>query len=368
MINIAEVKSIKGQRNIGNASLRAMAENARIDIDTPRPDEPHILSIDGQPIASLGSFSTTLGKAKARKTHHNTHQAAAFLRGTLGNLEAKLPPDKNNVIYFDTEQSGGEAWDAYQKIIKTAGRKHASKLKYYSLRAHTPEERVKIIDYIISTTSSVGVAFIDGIRDLVNNINDPTEATIATTALLRWTGEHHIHIFCTLHLNKADNNARGHLGTELINKSQTIINIEKAADEMPYSIVSFIDGRGQGFKEYALGYNSEGLPVNVNIEDIRPAKPGKAPIKPEGIPLNEHCNKLSKLFPIAGLQYIDLQKSIKEAFNIGMNKAAEFIKYYGEIDLIYKLNGHYEYKSPHQAKNFEHEEILPEKVNGKLPF
>lgn len=358
----------EGEFNNEYSDLQAMAEATRINVNTPRPNEPYILSIDGQPVASLGSFTLTTGKAKARKTHHNTQQAAAFLRGIAGNHTATLPEDKDIVIYFDTEQSGGEAWDAANKIIKTAGSTTADRLQYHSLRPYTPEQRVNFINYKITTTAGVGVVFIDGIRDLVNDINNPTEATQAATALLRWTGEYHIHIFCTLHLNKSDGNARGHLGTELVNKAQTIINIEKAADEMPYSVVSFIDGRGRGFNDYALGYDSEGQPVNVNIEDVRPAKPGKTPLTADSIPINEHCKKLEKVIPSAGLQYKELVDTIQEGYNIGMNKAKDFIKHFQETDLIYKANGHYKYRSPHQAKDFERDEILTAQINEKAPY
>lgn len=338
--------------NKGGAELEKMKSACLVDTTASRPNEPTILSIDGQPVASLGSFTTTLGKAKARKTHHNTHQAAAFLKGTLHNHNVTLPIGKEKVIYFDTEQSGGEAWDAAIKISKTAG-SNRENLIFYSLRQYTPEERTKFIDYIISTTPGLGIVFIDGIRDLVNNINDPNEATTALTALLRWSGEFQIHIFCTLHLNKSDNNARGHLGTELMNKSQTIINLEKVDDV--YSKVSFVDGRGRGFKEYALTYDDDGLPISLNIEDVeshKPAKSGPKTIEPTDTPLNTHHEKLLKIFKDCdGLTKKVLNGKVQTAYGISDKTARRFIAYFIDDSLIDQdNNGNLYFKPIHQAK------------------
>jgi hypothetical protein len=350
------------------AALQAMDPLVIIDTDKPRPKDESILSIDGQSTAALGGITTTLGKAKSRKTHYNTYQAAAFLRGSLGNHSTTLPEGKSIVLFFDTEQSEGEAYDAAKKIRDLAGC-NVDKLIYCSLRPYTPKQRRDYIDYKISHTVGVGVVFIDGVRDLVKNINDPNEATDALTDLLKWSGDFKIHIFCTLHLNKSDNNARGHLGTELINKSQTIINIEKSPDDLPYSIVSFVDGRGKGFKEYALGYDEKNLPITMDIDNIRPEKikPGKKACTPDGIKLNDHCKRLEKIIPIAGLKYSELSMAIMEGYGIKKTKTeSEFIPYLGqELGLLEKREGKYYYVSPHNAKDMSR---YKESVNDDLPF
>ena len=37
-----------------------------------------------------------------------------------------------------------------------------------------------------------------------------------------------LHIHCVLHLNKGDNNVRGHIGTEMSNKAETVLVISKS--------------------------------------------------------------------------------------------------------------------------------------------
>jgi hypothetical protein len=41
--------------------------------------------------------------------------------------------------------------------------------------------------------------------------------------LMQWTGEKNIRIQTVLHLNKGDDNARGHIGTELNNKAESLL-------------------------------------------------------------------------------------------------------------------------------------------------
>ena len=68
-----------------------------------------------------------------------------------------------------------------------------------------------IIRYAIYRTPDVGLVIIDGIRDLMHDINSSTEATKLVGDLMQWTGEQNIHFQTVLHLNKGDDNARGHI-------------------------------------------------------------------------------------------------------------------------------------------------------------
>ena len=55
--------------------------------------------------------------------------------------------------------------------------------------------------------------------------------------LLKWTEEKNIHVVTVLHQNKNDGNARGHLGSELVNKAETVLSVTKDSKEKDISIV-----------------------------------------------------------------------------------------------------------------------------------
>ena len=115
-----------------------------------------------------------------------------------------------------------------------------------------PEERRAIIRYAIYHTPDVGLVVIDGIRDLMHDINSSTEATKLVGDLMQWTGEQNIHIQTILHLNKGDDNARGHIGTELNNKAESVLLIAKDSVDTDRSIVSPAIIRSKAFHPFAF--------------------------------------------------------------------------------------------------------------------
>ena len=54
---------------------------------------------------------------------------------------------------------------------------------------------------------------------------------------MKWREENEIHIACVLHQNKNDTNARGHIGTELMNKSETVLSVTVDAADKAVSVV-----------------------------------------------------------------------------------------------------------------------------------
>ena len=98
---------------------------------------------------------------------------------------------------------------------------------FLMLREFTPVERRNIIDMALEDEPSIGFVVIDGVRDLISDINSPGESVNIINDLMRWTNVYNIHIHTVLHLNKSDDNTRGHIGTELNNKAETVLKVVK---------------------------------------------------------------------------------------------------------------------------------------------
>ena len=116
------------------------------------------------------------------------------------------------------------------RILRLAGLPtdvHPPLLEFLCLRGYATKERLRKIEEAIYDLDDLGLVVIDGIRDLAHDINSPGEATDLITKLMQWTDERRIHIHTVLHLNKGDDNTRGHLGTELNNKAETVLQITK---------------------------------------------------------------------------------------------------------------------------------------------
>jgi len=153
----------------------------------------------------------------------------------------------------------------------------------YFLRQFTPTERLAMIDHAINTKPDLGFVAIDGIRDLVNSINSEEEATKIASHLLKWTQEKNIHVITVLHQNKGDLNARGHLGTELINKAETVLSVSLDPTDKNISVVETEFSRDKSPETFAFTVNDMGLPEILEewIPQTSGKKTGKEPSSDE---------------------------------------------------------------------------------------
>lgn len=189
-------------------------------------------------LGTLGNFSVLIGKAKSRKSFLIVILVFIALSNKIwGKIRGCLPENKKAVLYIDTEQSRYHVQKAVKRICKLLGQQVPINLTVYGFRSLEPSERLKAIEHLIYNTPNLGLLVIDGIKDLINSINDESEATMIASRLLKWSEELNIHIITVLHQNKSDTNARGHIGTELINKAETVLSVTKDDNDREISIV-----------------------------------------------------------------------------------------------------------------------------------
>lgn len=254
-----------------NKSLQITAEAAismwqasRLSVTKVYEMSPEIIKAQDSVIGTLGYFSASIGKAKSKKTFNvSAIVAAALTNGTILKYTATLPEGKRRVLYVDTEQSPYHCQKIMRRILRMCGLptdKDHGFLEFLALRKYTPEERIEITRQAIYNLPDVGLVIIDGIRDFVYDINSPSESTKIITLLMQWTDERQIHIHAILHQNKGDENARGHIGTELNNKAETVLSIEKDSQNNDISSVKAVHIRAMDFEPFAFRINSEALP------------------------------------------------------------------------------------------------------------
>ena len=237
---------------------------SRLDLSEDYERAPEILKVHGSVIGTLGNFSASIGKAKSKKTFNvSAIVAAALKNGTVLSYTAELPENRRKILYVDTEQSSYHCAKVAKRILRMAGlptgRNHKD-LEFLVLRKYTPEERIAIVREAIYRTENVGLVVIDGIRDMVYDINSPSESTKVISLLMTWTGERNIHIHTILHQNKGDEHARGHIGTELSNKAETVLQVEKDEKNPGVSTVKTAHIRAVDFEPFAFRINGETLP------------------------------------------------------------------------------------------------------------
>ncbi len=246
---------------------RTMAKS-RLRITDEFTAPPVILRVDDSVIGTLGNFIASTGKAKSKKTFNVCAIVAAALANSMVlSYTASLPEGKRKILYADTEQSEYHCKRVLKRILQLAELPtdvQPETLEFLSLRRFNPKIRLAIIEEVIYRTEGLGLEIIDGIRDLAYDINSPSESTDLITKLMQWTDERQIHIHTVLHLNKGDDNTRGHLGTELNNKAETVLQITKDEFDKDISSVSAMFIRDIDFAPFAFRVNTFGLPEPVD--------------------------------------------------------------------------------------------------------
>jgi hypothetical protein len=304
-------------------------------------EPPAVLNIvdnSGQQIPSftLGNLSLMIGKAKSKKTFFSALLIASYLgyknEKVLGN-----PTAFPNVIWFDTEQSPYHLISMVKRVCSLINDPNPKNLYVYQLRTLTTDERIYFIDYVISKIPA-SLVLIDGIKDLVSDINSPDQATSIVTRLMKWSTEDYVHIINVLHMNKADGNARGHLGTELTNKAETVLSIE-VTDDPFISIVKAEYTRDKEFKPFSFTINSDSLPELCDTPDKESGKPRN---QPNLVSKDIHNKILYGAFQDKReRRYDELWRSIKlSAANNGLyfgdSRAKDYLAYYIKEGLIIK--------------------------------
>lgn len=214
------------------------------------------------PIFTLGNFSAVIGQAKSKKSFF-----ASMVFGTMARHKGYMnlmPRIKGKTVLFDTEQGRYHVHLFAKRSVKIA--LSSDNLTIFSLRPYNTEERIKIIEAVLYS-DDWKFAIIDGVRDLVTDINSPDQATRISNLLLKWTSDRNVHIMCVIHQNKADKNARGHIGSEVVNKSETVLSIGKSDVDSDLTLVKPEFMRGLHFDPFEIKIE-DGIPVYAGeLED-----------------------------------------------------------------------------------------------------
>jgi len=216
-------------------------------VEVPEPEVT--FEIDSIPLFTRKSVSLLIAKAKAGKT-----TVAAWIIAQI------LQKGNMRVLWIDTEQGLYYGSRTQHWILAIAKMETCENLNYFDLKTRPPHVRVEMVNKLIER-GTYGMIVIDGIRDLVTDINSPEQATMVATDLMRWAEEFNVHILTILHQNKSDSNARGHLGTELVNKAETVIKVSNETGDV---VAEPEYSRGEPFQPFALSRGEYGIPFRID--------------------------------------------------------------------------------------------------------
>lgn len=234
-----------------------------IDASADIPEPVPVISRYGSVIASEGNISAIVGAAKSKKTFLCTALVGALLRPS-GTASFGITPSQSLVLWVDTEQSASHVLKVIQRIQRMAGVDESQPydmLKTLTLREIEPKERFNILRDAIAYYRP-RLVVVDGISDLMYNSNCIEESDAVVGEFMALSTEYKCHIMSVLHTNPNSDKARGHIGSTLQRKVETMIYVRKVGER---SVVEPQYCRNEEFAPFAFHVTEEGLPEECDM-------------------------------------------------------------------------------------------------------
>lgn len=221
-------------------------------------------------VITRGEYSCIVASAKTKKSFCKSLITGAYVGGNTTNFSSHIVGNRKKdgyIIDLDTEQGVFYAKRTFKRVELLAGSRYKNYIPI-ATRSKSVTERLGLIEWLIYKSKYAGkidLILVDGIADLVYNTNDIEEGAKVAEMMLKWTSEG-LHICNIIH--KAGNNdkARGHLGTAVTIKAESIIFMDRITDDqgnlLEKNTVKVRCGyvRGKDFEDFYLTVNENGLP------------------------------------------------------------------------------------------------------------
>jgi|SRR6478672_1978152 len=218
--------------------------------------------------ATYGNISMIKGEEKSRKSFLKSLIIACAIGGNSNiysnDIKGHDLQDKY-IVDIDTEQGEYDNWMAANRIPEMVGKPH---MPFYpenyiavNLREENPKERRQYLQWLFMESdyrSKLGLVAIDGYVDMLMDFNSQSESSEFTQDLMKFSAASKAHITGILHVNPGQEKGRGHLGTILQQKCETVVIIK---DQGQYSEVRCSRVRGsKKFTPFKLEVNDFWLP------------------------------------------------------------------------------------------------------------
>lgn len=211
---------------------------------------------------TFGNISLIKGEEKARKSFLKSLLLSCAIGGNANNYSDKIVghdlSDKY-IVDIDTEQGDYDVWLAATRIPKMVGSYPENYLPI-ALRGKNPVQIMAYLEWLFMESeyrNKLGIVSIDGFVDCMNDFNSQTESKEFITKLMDWSKISMSHITGILHVNPGSEKARGHAGTIIQQKCETVVMIKDGGD---HSEVICKVGRGKKFKDFAIKIDDDWLP------------------------------------------------------------------------------------------------------------
>ena len=292
---------------------------------TPNMDLPpmeFLFQLFDEPCFPKGELVALTGRAKSGKTFLLSILMTCALKGECLTIKRERRPaveeghtetteiteiterrpaveEPLRVLWYDTEQSKQSTLDILKNRImplyrQTAGEESVfpeERLLVFNVRESERQNRKDLL-YAAISHYHPDLVIIDGIRDLVGDINDGVAAQDIMEELMRTAQREKCCIVCVLHQNKASESRdpRGWLGTELLNKAFDVFATEKLMPQRIFKLEQLYTRKYDIEQCLYFEVDDDGLPVLVKDPPLSAMQYG--------------CDEMTEERPALNAQYV----------------------------------------------------------------
>lgn len=225
-----------------------------LDITQDIVEPKWLLKYQGVGFSPLGDIQVVRGMEGNGKSMLLTILMAAVLNGSCGQLTCDIPNAR--VLYVDTEQNVASTLFVQRRVHHLCGWRDKEinpRFKCLILReVDDLKDRNAYLWQAIDEFQPT-VVFIDGIADLVSDINKFDECMVMVHKLMAEASRRFISIWSVLHVNYGSQKMRGHLGTEIAHKVSDVLSCQKdKTQDPPVFTVEQVKARNKDIQNFSF--------------------------------------------------------------------------------------------------------------------
>ena len=218
------------------------------------------------PFGTYGNFSCIVGASKSRKTFLKSLLLASYIGGKANYYGKEIKTHRTSLKYvidIDTEQGEWHSQRVFKRVDELVGKKYSNYKPFY-LRKYSYYERLQFIEWLFMESEykdNIGLFSIDGIADLVNDVNDLKQSNLVAESLMKWTEVSKCHLITILHKNFGSSKPTGHLGSSVLKKAETVVFTSQDESDSNSINVKFEYTRSFPIEDMNMIIDNNGLPI-----------------------------------------------------------------------------------------------------------
>ena len=242
-----------------------LLEQLRITPEKQLKPMEFLFHLYGKPCFPRRELVAITGKAKSGKTFVTSMLMACCQSRDVLAFQ-RVGDEPLRVLWYDTEQSDESTQDILKNRVMRMVDGDVQLFDIFNVRGVAWKERRDLLREAV-TRCKPDLVIVDGIRDLVNDINDGVLAQEVMEELMHLATEHKCCIVCVLHQNKSgeDHNLRGWIGTELMNKAFEVYSCEKLLPQRIFSLEQTLTRKYDIERTMYFEVGDDGLPVSCGV-------------------------------------------------------------------------------------------------------